>query len=176
MNIMIDIETMGIGPSAPVLSIGAVAFDTEIRKSFYVEINTKSLARRGFVPEFGTVVWWMGQSDQAREFIMAGAAKGVDIEEALTQLSSFIGLYDKAELWSNGADFDLVILKSAYEKCDMALPWTCRDVTCFRTFKKLFPKLDQPFDGVQHNAHDDALHQAKYVIRVNERRLIGGTP
>ena len=45
-------------------------------------------------------------------------------------------------------------------------PWKYYKEFCFRTLLKSVPKFDMPFLGVQHNALDDAIHQAKQFIHI----------
>jgi inhibitor of KinA sporulation pathway (predicted exonuclease) len=47
-------------------------------------------------------------------------------------------------------------------------PWKYYKEFCFRTLLKSVPKFDMPFVGVQHNALDDAVHQAKQFIEIKK--------
>ncbi|MBJ5080118.1 3'-5' exoribonuclease, partial [Salmonella enterica subsp. enterica serovar Corvallis] len=52
-NLMIDLETMGKKPNAPVVSIGAVFFDPqsgEIGPEFYTAVSLESAMEQGAVP------------------------------------------------------------------------------------------------------------------------------
>mgnify|MGYP006408929027 CR=1 FL=1 len=67
MHIMIDLETMGTRPDAPIISIGAVAFDANgPLDSFYAGVNLGSSVNSGAKIDASTVLWWMQQSDEAR--------------------------------------------------------------------------------------------------------------
>ena len=37
---------------------------------------------------------------------------------------------------------------------------------CFRTFLEMSPRVSVAFEGVPHNALDDAVHQAKQFIHI----------
>jgi len=46
MHIMIDLETMGARPNAPIISIGAVAFDANgIDREFYCNVSEPTTTR-----------------------------------------------------------------------------------------------------------------------------------
>lgn len=68
-HLMIDLETMGNKPSAPIVSIGAVIFDPstgEFGPDFYRVVSLKSSVDGGAVPDADTIMWWMQQSEEAR--------------------------------------------------------------------------------------------------------------
>ena len=64
---MLDLETMGKGPSAAIVTIGAVFFDPmtgELGAEFEAHIDLRDSARFGEIDP-DTVLWWLGQSDEA---------------------------------------------------------------------------------------------------------------
>ena len=73
------------------------------------------------------------------------------------------------QVWGNGATFDNVLLRNSYEKTMIACPWRYRNDRDVRTIVELgkavgcTPRYEIPFEGAEHNALDDALHQIKYV-------------
>lgn len=175
-HIMLDLETLDTTPSAVVLSIGAAVFDPNGRgiiDTFYAEL-TEDLdvqQRLGRTISGSTVRWWMAQdilakavfTDHPREENgrMATAA-------ALVKFGRFVekhGGKDAVRLWGNGADFDNAILGSLYDAFDLVKPWSYGKNRCYRTIKAdslIIGELHKriPFDGVPHNALDDAKHQA----------------
>ncbi|HGX5953045.1 TPA: 3'-5' exoribonuclease [Escherichia coli] len=69
-HLMVDLETMGNGPYAPVISIGAVFFDPntgETGEEFSVNISLESSMRYRARPDASTILWWMEQSEEARK-------------------------------------------------------------------------------------------------------------
>lgn len=175
-NLMIDLETMGNKPNAPIISIGAVFFDPstgELGPEFYRVVSLKSAIAGGAVPDPETIIWWMRQSEGARMAICDEDA--TTISATLIKLNTFIldnSDIDKVQVWGNGATFDNVILRSSYDRelipC-MWKFWNDRDV---RTIVELGrqiginPRRDIPFEGDMHNALADAKHQAKYVSAI----------
>ena len=172
---MIDIETMGSGPQAAIVAIGACYFDIEtgeIEKTFECTINLTSSALYGDIdPE--TVKWWLNQSHEAQQEIVTAS---MSLYEGLKRLSHFVTSnadQPKIAVWANAPSFDCTILKSAYESCvgpDEA-PWQFWNENCCRTIISLAElitgvnyKKNRPFKtGVKHSALADAMHQAGYV-------------
>lgn len=67
-NLMIDLESMGKKPNAPIVSIGAVFFDPqsgELGQEFYTAVNLESAMEQGAVPDGDTILWWLRQSSEA---------------------------------------------------------------------------------------------------------------
>ena len=170
-NIMLDIETMGCGINASIMSIGACYFEPttgEIGNTFHEQV---SIATNG-VMDASTVIWWMGQSDEARaKFSNNGNAK--HCREVLLELTAFVK--SDAKVWGNGVAFDNVIIRSSYESLALPAPWEFwndRDVRTIVDLGQMIgidPKKDMPFDGVKHDALSDSIHQAKYVSMIMQK-------
>ena len=78
-GIMIDIETLGTKAGCVVLSIGACEFsDKGVGKEFYGCISPESCTNWGLTIEPRTVLWWMNQSQDARDFITKGKQEELD--------------------------------------------------------------------------------------------------
>ncbi|WP_168386189.1 3'-5' exonuclease [Erwinia amylovora] len=181
-NLMLDLETMGTKPDAPIVSIGAVFFDpqsSELGEEFYVAVNLTSAIEQGATPDGDTIMWWLKQSAEARAAICTDDTK--HIAEALSELSLFISSNSDnpsyLKVWGNGTNFDNVILRSSYERAGQTCPWKFWNDSDVRTIVTLGrkigfdPKRDMPFDGERHNALADAIHQAKYVSAIWQRLL-----
>lgn len=175
-DVMIDIETLSVRPDAAIVSIGAVVFDPNpgvygepmIGEPSHWILDLSDSIRTGGRVDGDTVLWWLMQSDAARQAITSGSQ--VSTVEALLQLSKFLQLVaplDHLRVWANGADFDLPILASAYARLGMLAPWRYHNTRCFRTLRKLHPEVPAPaFDGVPHHAGHDALHQARHAVAI----------
>lgn len=116
-NLMIDLESMGKKPNAPIVSIGAVFFDPqsgELGQEFYTAVNLESAMEQGAVPDGDTILWWLRQSSEARSAICVDDA--MPISSALSELSHFINRHSDnpkyLKVWGNGATFDNVILRA----------------------------------------------------------------
>lgn len=171
-HVMIDLETMDTRPSAAIVSIGAVSFDREIgiKSTFYSVVDLKSSMRCGGTVGPDTVLWWMQQSDQAREAL---SLESQNLSAALQSFAQWLSDIENVEgVWGNPAAFDNVILRESYFRLDQNPPWDWRKDRCLRTLKKemnLKPTEDyifREFIGVEHNALDDAQHQAWTLIDI----------
>lgn len=179
-HLMVDLETMGVAPSAPIVTMSAVFFDPDTGETgaeFSAKVSVESNMRMGRIPESGTLEWWMGQSDAARASLFPkGGERAIPLSEALGKLKEFIesnssndksGRNRGAVVWSNGANFDIVLLTHAFDQVGMEVPWKYWDTRDVRTIVDLssptIKKNDVPIDGTAHAALDDAKHQAKYV-------------
>lgn len=173
-HLMIDLETMGNGPNAPIVAIGAVFFEPatgELGQQFNTVVKLGSDMAAGALPDGDTIIWWLTQSEEARAIIASKQAQ--DIMVALDGLSKFVIQHCEKpkylKVWGNGAAFDNVILRSAYERCGRAPCWEWFNDLDVRTVVALGraigfdPKREMPFDGERHNALADAIHQARYV-------------
>jgi len=180
-HLMVDLETMGKKPGAPIVSIGAVFFDPSSGKTgaeFYQVINLESSMSFGARPDASTILWWLKQSPEARSAIVVDDTVG--LVEALEQFLDFIAENAAngsraVQLWGNGSSFDCSLLEAAFELADTPLPiprWNYRDVRTVVVLGKaigLNSHYDIPFEGDQHNALADARHQVKYVSAIWQR-------
>ncbi|EPL1954624.1 TPA: exonuclease [Citrobacter freundii] len=180
-HLMVDLETMGSGPDAPIVSIGAVYFDPSTGNTgaeFYQVVSLESSMSFGMKPDASTIQWWLKQSSEARSAILVDEAMG--LRETLELLADFItensanGSHT-VQLWGNGCSFDNVILRRAYALTEtpFAVPfWNDRDVRTMVELGKsvgINPRFDIPFEGDMHNALSDARHQVKYVSAIWQR-------
>ncbi|HFE2862489.1 TPA: 3'-5' exoribonuclease [Escherichia coli] len=179
-HLMIDLETMGTNTNAPIVVIGAVFFDPqtgEIGPVFYIVISLTDAMNTGAVPDGGTIEWWLKQSSEARAAILTDQVK---LKDALSQFREFINEYSDekfVQVWGNGATFDNAILRTSYERLDIPCPWRYHNDRDVRTIVELGKTIDFdartviPFEGVRHNALDDARHQAKYVTATIQKLI-----
>lgn len=180
-HLMVDLETMGSGPDAPIVSIGAVYFDPSTGNTgaeFYQVVSLESSMTFGMKPDASTIQWWLKQSSEARSAILVDEAMG--LRETLELLADFIAENaangsHTVQLWGNGCSFDNVILRRAYALTEtpFAVPfWNDRDVRTMVELGKsvgINPRFDIPFEGDMHNALSDARHQVKYVSAIWQR-------
>lgn len=170
MHIMIDLETMGTRPGAPIVSIGAVRFDqNQIWDEYYVTVDLDSAVEGGGVMDAHTVLWWMNQSEAARAEL---TGEGQEIEPTLNDFRGWVDatchIYDFKGMWGNGANFDNVILAETYRRAGMAVPWPFWMDKCYRTVKGMYPDVQLERVGTHHNALSDAKSQAEHLIRINK--------
>lgn len=138
-NIMIDIETLGTSPNSVIATIGAMKFDRstnlksfEEMTSFYYRIDLQSCQSLGMITEEDTAKWWDNQDEKSREEIYSTENR-VSIQQALEELSEFIGNNPYTTVWAQGPHFDCTILENAYKKCNLQVPWAFWNVRDCRT-------------------------------------------
>jgi exodeoxyribonuclease VIII len=177
IEVMVDLETMGIAHDSPIVSIGAVKFDPygtigELGDStnpeyahFHMAVEFHSLTEAGFVFNGKTVEWWLKQSDAARKSILENP---VSVAAALSAFYLWFG-DDSLPTWGNGAGFDNVILRNAYLRLGGTCPYKFRHDRCYRTINSLFPDLPYYPPVVAHNALNDAMAQAVHLQKMFNR-------
>ena len=168
-HLMLDLETMGKNPDAPIISIGAIFFDPQTGDMGPEFSKTIDLETAGGVIDRDTIKWWLKQSREAQSAIMTDE---IPLDDALLQLREFIDENSGeffVQVWGNGANFENTILRRSYERQGIPCPWRYYNDRDVRTIVELGKAIDFdartaiPFEGERHNALDDARYQAKYV-------------
>ncbi|EGI6745031.1 exonuclease [Escherichia coli] len=176
-HLMIDLETMGKNPDAPIISIGAIFFDPQTGDMGPEFSKTIDLETAGGVIDRDTIKWWLKQSREAQSAIMTDE---IPLDDALLQLREFIDENSGeffVQVWGNGANFDNVILRRSYERQGIPCPWRYCNDRDVRTIVELGKAIDFdtrtaiPFEGERHNALDDARYQAKYVSAIWQKLI-----
>lgn len=176
-HLMIDLETMGKNPDAPIISIGAIFFDPQTGDMGPEFSNTIDLETAGGVIDRDTIKWWLKQSREAQSAIMTDE---IPLDDALLQLREFIDENSGeffVQVWGNGANFDNTILRRSYERQGIPCPWRYYNDRDVRTIVELGKAIDFdartaiPFEGERHNALDDARYQAKYVSAIWQKLI-----
>ncbi|EFH8567384.1 exonuclease, partial [Escherichia coli] len=165
IHLMIDLETMGKNPDAPIISIGAIFFDPQTGDMGPEFSKTIDLDTAGGVIDRDVIKWWLKQSREAQSAIMTDE---IPLDDALLQLREFIDENSGeffVQVWGNGANFDNVILRRSYERQGIPCPWRYCNDRDVRTIVELGKAIDFdartaiPFEGERHNALDDARYQ-----------------
>lgn len=165
-HVMIDLETLGTSNEAVILSLGAAKFDptkTVVDETFYLRIDPESCTQYGLKIDAPTVMWWLHPERMlARNALHDSEMPIVDLASAL---EGFALWYGKKSLptWGNGATFDNVIMRSAYQKTGLGCPWKFWHDRCYRTFKALAPDTMMRQVGMLHHALGDAISQAQHL-------------
>ncbi|WP_411908426.1 3'-5' exoribonuclease domain-containing protein, partial [Escherichia coli] len=152
-HLMIDLETMGKNPDAPIISIGAIFFDPQTGDMGPEFSKTIDLETAGGVIDRDTIKWWLKQSREAQSAIMTDE---IPLDDALLQLREFID-ENSGEFfvqgWGNGANFDNTILRRSYERQGIPCPWRYYNDRDVRTIVELGKAIDFdartaiPFEG-----------------------------
>lgn len=177
MHVMVDLETLSTASNAVILSIGAAAFDPtqfEIYNTYEAHIDLMTTNLQVFDISPSTVAWWMSEDRQdARAYYLK--AEKTDLSTALWGFRTWLrdmeeaGEYTDTCVWGNGAPFDNVILRRAYELTNQDVPWKFRNDRCFRTLKSLVVVEPPPEVEPKHAALSDAIWQAQYAQRIFDK-------
>ena len=164
-RVMVDIETLGLEPGAAILSIGAVGFDTNgpTGETFHRQIRLSSCQAAGLEIDAETLAWWLDQDDAAKDVLTGGD----DLESVLTE---FVEWYpdDADEIWANSPAFDCAILERAGGAVGVGMPWAFYEQRDVRTIRSLPAAVELDRTGIEHDALDDAIHQAREIAATLE--------
>lgn len=161
-HIMLDLETLGVGTSPQLLSVGAVKFTAdEIVDEFHMAVDPESAPLMTISPS--TVLWWLGPDlSEARAALLAQERH--PLYNVLAKFSAWV-TDPTTPIWGNGAAADNVWLRSAYAAAGLPFPGDHRVDRCYRTIKTMIPdpELFPPDEAVAHDALCDARWQAKHL-------------
>jgi len=156
MNLMIDLETIGVAPAATILTIAAQAFDPfgngYYPQKYYARISLESQEDRTI--DESTLAWWATQPPAARAEAFAEENR-VPLDQALDELGRLI--WNSSFLWCQGPTFDCTILEHAYKSVGKPIPWQYYRVRDSRTVFSLWPGLPKP--PTSHHALEDCRRQ-----------------
>jgi hypothetical protein len=168
-DVMIDMETLDVLPTATILTIGAVKFDPfgdDVNDSdmdrFYVKVDIDSCDKLGCTVSQDTLDWWSKQSKEAQEEAFTPDGR-IDIVDAMNQLYKFC--WGAKRVWSHGAGFDVVICEHLFRKIGKAVPWSFWEVRDTRTLFDLGINPRRP-PVLKHHALEDAWNQAVGVQNI----------
>lgn len=155
---MWDIETMGTGPDAIILSIGGIKFDPNGEKmidGFHYRFNVNDQEAKGRTTDESTLEWWGKQDNKVIE-VAFGDEGRTDVTEILRHMSRwYVGVN---KIWAQGVVFDMGILENIYKQYGIPHPWKFWDVRDSRTLFGIMPT--DPRKAMKFDAHD-ALEDAK---------------
>jgi DNA polymerase III epsilon subunit-like protein len=171
LDFMVDLETMGNGPTAAIVQIGCVVFDRdsgEVFDEFKVNVDLASEVKNGFTMDASTAQWWMGQSAEGKNTWVGKAS--YPSKDALTLFVKFVQKYreNKSVIWSHST-FDAPILMYHFGQLAMKLPIRYAFWLDLRTLSMLgrgvasIPKEARPDDA--HDAVADCYYQVKWLVK-----------
>lgn len=162
-NVMVDIETLGQSAGCVILSVAAIRFDLEtgeMEEEFYEKISLESSLAIGLEVEADTLGWWaMQDADLFREALSGNS----HISVVLGKLSSFVNKTDW--IWAKSPLFDLSILREAYKRCGLPVPWRFTNTRDVRTIVALWPPVAKKVVGrwATHHPLSDCKDQIAMV-------------
>lgn len=178
IHIVLDLETMGTKQDAAIIEIGMVIFNhtgldgtANVLEQWSSAIRLESSMKYGGTADAGTITWWMDPDrSEARDTLLVGSQMSLPsaLNVVATKILDYSRLEPKPLIWGNGVNFDNAILKSAYERLDVKVPWGFRQDADFRTLKLLYKDAvpEPAFVGTPHIALDDARHEAVWLSQI----------
>jgi len=152
---MIDIEGLGTGPDAAILTIAAQSFDPFAtgyhNRHYYARITLESQENRRIQDD--TLAWWATQPEaQAEAF---AEDNRVPLDQALDELYRLAWQHDY--IWAQGPTYDVNILEHAYKSYNKTQPWQFYRIRDSRTVLSLWP--GRPVPPTSHHALEDTRKQ-----------------
>lgn len=183
--IMIDIETLGLRPGAPIATIGYCHFDWNgVKDSGTFAINLE-IGNIGKAADLSTIKFWLQQpKDAIIKTFFRDPAEQIDWVSALTRLADTVRFNEKEfgeGVWANGPLFDLAHLEYWYDQMSERPPWSHRSPRDCRTMYDLAHQItgwdrdaatklirETHPELVEHDAEHDAILQALLVIDAHD--------
>lgn len=169
--VMVDLETMSTDSNASIIAIGAVRFWLNVKQTeftddqlFYTAVSLSSSQEAGLHIKADTVMWWLGQDDEAR----SAFKNPVTLSSALNAFSRFFPSKE-TYVFGNGAAYDNVVLHNAYKAINLKYPVSYKYDVCYRTLCKLSDSKPPKFEGIKHHALDDAKAQTRHCMELLEK-------
>lgn len=179
---IIDIETMGINPRAPITAIACVPFDTEnlltydeyVERGIFLKVNWREqISNKTHLPEESTIQWWSEQSREAKNYSITPMETDLSLTHAMEKLSDYIvnskGYnYKSSWFWSRGIAFDMPKIEFAYQVTRVKCPINFRFARDIRTMidcftgsiDGLYDLQNKPSNFIKHHALHDAAYDA----------------
>jgi hypothetical protein len=161
MRISIDLETLATSNNATVSAIGIAIFDDEKilgYDAYYLDwcLNVGDV-------DPNTLRWWGMQDKQVRMDNLYGRSIPQEVAISISK-----NLKNANQIWANGPQFDLVILRNWYKTLKMEAPWHYRVERDCRTLFEIGRKLNASVPEVKnkHDCMQDAIWQAQYVLNI----------
>lgn len=177
IDILVDLETLGISDTAPVIQVSAGAFHIgqhDVIATFNQKVDLKTFDK--FPMEAGTLDFWTSKPEQVAQLRTYFSDTGLTEQAMWTKFADFLDKYSDFEvrLWGNGISFDVIKVNYNLKRFGLANPvefWDERDV---RTITQLAADKSNttpqnwqksvPNDNA-HDALSDVIWEIEYVNR-----------
>ena len=159
MDLMLDIETLGLEPMSVITQIAAVPFDfkdNSLNFGIDFNINLNNCLNNGAVINGDTLLWTIKNNLQSLE----NQEQRFTIPEALIRFQRYIKDINPECIWAKSPQFDCSMLEIWYKRCELAIPWKynqLRDVRTIEYFGKTKLGLGSELDQL-HDKYGKKLH------------------
>ena len=171
LDITFDLETCSTKVTAAIMQLGAVAWNRnaensdniftldngnikEVYFNMGVDMRKEFIAGLDFDPD--TAQWWNNRDEAVKEEMLRPQTLPVD--EVITQFTNWVKTLqtcigaESVTLWSQGADFDLAILRHISSVFHVAMPVKYQNFRCARTYAQEVGSilLDDPLEAARN--------------------------
>lgn len=181
-DVMIDLESMGVGNKPALIQIAAVQFDINsgnIGSTFDMKIDLQSSMDAGLDINAGTIKFWMTHpsiNQETRNIVLSETGDhtkgGNTLEHVCNVFAKWLKDNNIKYVHGNGAASDNVWLRSAFSAVKVDSPeLSFRNDMCYRTLRTLATRKGWNdshinFIGNEHDGLDDAKYQVAALISI----------
>ena len=182
--LMLDIESLDVGPRSVVTQIALYGLDTETDELLdthifsYLPIQPQLDLIHPRTISASTLWWWMQQADEAHAAFEHSTSE--DFSELGILMNHFVNQFNfmtrgrSYQVWARGPQFDAVNVESLLVDCGLKAPWKYNSVRDLRTLMDEAgihsADVPEPNGFVAHHAAWDARYQL-VCLREAQRRL-----
>jgi hypothetical protein len=142
-EMMFDLETLDTTPSAVILSVGAVLWNTELTDTGHLHwhpidrflrvVNIQEQLDVGRTVSQSTLLWWQRQDENARAEAFAPVRRSC--AEVMKDLMFFTSRWDRGinSFWASPTTFDFPIYDSFARQMGGEVPWRYNQLYDVRT-------------------------------------------
>lgn len=173
LDIMVDLETLSTNNDATIFQIAAALFDVktgDIIMSFDKRANIA--LNKDMVVSGSTLKWWVSQGKLLNELLNVQEDFSSDdlIKEFHLWVNNTITTHGKSNvrLIGNGPTFDIMILRTHFERLGLEYPIAFRNERCMRTILQLASdKLGIDHNGIRENCTPEGFtaHNAFWDVK-----------
>lgn len=176
-HVMIDLETLGVHKTAPIISGGFAVFDPhgdgmiETQAAHFNTDQQSELFNRN--PSASTLAWWLRNSTEAQAKLADSLDKGskgvlgAQLNELAEYIRTWIG--STGYVWGYGADFDVALLAGLFDAAKIPRPWHYRKVLCYRTILNVYNPVGE--DWIQSAIYHDPVADAAAQVLTLQRMV-----
>lgn len=160
---MIDLETLGSNPKAPIIQVGIVFFTVEgIMTQSLLTVDFDEALRHGEA-DGSTIRWWLDQPKEAQQSVFKNPRPILEVADIIEKLL----VAQNANFYWAHATFDFPILQSFFRALSRKYPLPYKRCYDLRTLEYLCGGIQwEERKGIHHNALDDAVYQAEHAIKM----------
>lgn len=187
--LMIDIESLDLGPRPVITQIAMLGYDLEqdehvdFRFFEYLPAQPQmDLTPTPRTVSFPTIWFWMQQPDESR--LRFENNLGDEIHEVTLIMRQFVTAFNRMTnngktpyvVVAKGPQFDIVAIETLLEELNLAVPWDYNKVEDLRTLlrhRKIDPRdVPEPDGFIKHVAFWDSRYQIDQYLACQMGRVI----